>query len=91
MLLRGLPVAQYPFVAAKAPFLASDMMDSNASAEAVAICFVAGSSQFYRFAALANRAIFMLKSGQHKRLLNALRWRSSVLVDRLSAKVMGRA
>ena len=91
VILRGMQQAQYPFIASSNAILAKDILESSVYAEAVAVGFVAGSSSFYRFASLSNRALTMIKSGQHKRLLNALKWRSAILLDRVSAKVMGRA
>lgn len=91
LLLRGLQEACYPFVANQKPIQAKDLIDSSSYAEAIAVSFVAGSSSFYRIAALANRAVMMMKTGQFKRLTNALKWRAMVAFDKATAKVMGRA
>lgn len=90
LILRGLQEASYPFIANSKPLKAQDLIDSASYAEAVAVSFVAGSSPFYRIAAIANRVVMMLKTGQYKRLTNALKWRAIVAFDRITAKVMGR-
>ena len=96
LLLRGIQEACYPFVARKnivgaKPFRAKDLVQGESFAEAIAISFIAGSSPFYRLAALSNRAVSMAKSGQYKRLINALRWRAANVFNRMIEKTMRRA
>ncbi len=85
--LRGLQVAKFPFIKNKVNLEAKDVMGNKTHADSIAVSFVAGSNKYQKYLTMFNRGINMIRTGQYHRLVNALRWRIPVLIQRVKSYV----
>ena len=85
--LRGLQVAKFPFIKNTRKLDAKDVMGNKTHADSIAVSFVAGSNKYQKYLTMLNRGLNMIKTGQYKRLVNALRWRIPVLLQRVKSYV----
>ena len=85
--LRGLQVAKFPFIKNATKLEAKDVMNNKTYADSIAISFVAGSNKYQKYLTMFNRGVNMIRTGQYSRLINALRWRIPVLLQRVKSYV----
>ena len=87
--LRGLPKSCYPFVKNESGFSAQSLLDADARAEALGISFIPGTGRVYRVKSLAERALWMVRTGQFERLFRAGVRRLPQVVEKVKERALG--